>query len=369
MARRSGLAALLAVAMLCAPGLAAQAPRAIDLLDRYLRGDFDAVVADFEKHTTFGWLLEQLEAEGPGWIGAGGPAARERRELAAATLALEAARVGQWTAWKHREEYPGPDPTFRWVDQNGRRYVPETLVWEPPARLVEWGCTLLREDDRAPSPRERLWQLAALAVAQRSEDGEFLFSEQLNTRLSNPKAEIDHLVHVMPRFPEEARFMLAVGTALEWQVPDRALKEFERLRDHPDVGGEARLRLGALQLRQGRHDRAVETLDEVERRTRDPWLLYLARSFRGQALERRNRAADAERAYRDALTIVPAAQSASMALASLLARTDRRTEAGEVVRQMLDRRPPAADPWRSYVHADDRFWPVLIARLRAEIRR
>jgi len=30
--------------------------------------------------------------------------------------------------------------------------------------------------------------------------------------------------------------------------------------------------------------------------------------------------------------------------------------------------PRAADPWRGYAHADDRFWPLLIARLRAEIR-
>jgi hypothetical protein len=29
--------------------------------------------------------------------------------------------------------------------------------------------------------------------------------------------------------------------------------------------------------------------------------------------------------------------------------------------------PPPVDPWRTYADADDRFWPELRDRLRAEI--
>ena len=36
-------------------------------------------------------------------------------------------------------------------------------------------------------------------------------------------------------------------------------------------------------------------------------------------------------------------------------------------RKITDPLPP--DPWREYAHADDRFWPVLVGRLRAEIAR
>jgi hypothetical protein len=36
---------------------------------------------------------------------------------------------------------------------------------------------------------------------------------------------------------------------------------------------------------------------------------------------------------------------------------------------MLAAKPWVVDPWRAYVHADDRFWPVLVGRLRAEIRK
>jgi tetratricopeptide (TPR) repeat protein len=358
---------LVAAVVLAAPGSSAQQLPATDLLDRYLKGEFDAVVADLQRHSTFDWLLDQLQRDGANWIDRGESATRERRTLAAATLALEAARIGQWTEWKHREQPPRM-PGVRWYDEAGRQYIPEILFWAPPPRLIEWGCELFRRAGAAPRDAERLWQHAALAVAQRSEDGEFLFSEGLNRQLYNPKAEVDHLVHLTGRFPNESRFRLAVGTSLEWRLPDRAIAEFEALQNDPDVGGEARMRMGATHFRRGDHDRAIAAFRDAEVRSRDPWVLYLTRYLRGQALERRNRLPEAEQAYRAALAAVPGAQSASVSLATLLTRADRRTEAGDLVRGMFDHRPPVADPWRGYVHADDRFWPVLLARLRAEIR-
>ena len=363
----AGVVAVLAVPMPSAQGLVAT-----DLLDRYFRGEFDAVVASLEKVNDFDDILKELKQDGPAWIDASGPAARERRELAAATVALEAARLGQWTEWKHRELYVRPDtgdaPPIKWYDENGKEYIAESLWWEAPPLLIEWGCALFRRDNASPDPLERLWQLAALAVAQRSEDFEFLYSEGV-TKLYNPKAEIDHLVHARARFPNEPRLLLAEGTAMEWRLQPRAIKVFEHLQDDPDVGAEARMRMGAIYLRQRNDDRAIAAFEQVKPRTRDPWVVYLAEYFKGQALERRKRQADAERAYRGAVAAVPGAQAASVALAALLFQSDRRTEASDVITTMLARRPRAVDPWRGYAHADDRFWPILIARLRAEIRR
>jgi tetratricopeptide (TPR) repeat protein len=360
------------VAVVAVPRPSAQGLVATDLLNRYLRGEFEAVVASLEKVSGFDDLLKQLKQDGAAWIDSGGATARERRELAAATLALEAARLGQWTEWKHRELYATPatgsGPPILWYDENGKPYVAESLWWEAPPLLIEWGCALFRRDNAPPDPLERLWQLAALAVAQRSEDFEFLYSEGV-TKLFNPKAEIDHLVHARTRFPNEPRLLLAEGTAMEWRLEPRAIKVFERLQDDPDVGAEARMRMGAIYFRQRSDDRAITVFEQVNPRTRDPWIVYLAEYFKGQALERRKRQADAERAYRGALAAVPGAQSASVALAALLFQSDRRTEASGVITTMLARRPRAVDPWRGYVHADDRFWPMLIARLRAEIRR
>ena len=370
--RACGFAFAVVVAVVVGPTPSAQGLVATDLLDRYFRGEFEAVIATLEQVSDFDDLLKQLKQDGPAWIDAGGAAVRERRELAAATLALEAARLGQWTEWKHRELYAKPDtgnaPPFKWFDENGKEYTAESLWWEAPPLLIEWACALFRRDNASPDRLERLWQLAALAVAQRSEDFEFLYSEGV-TKLYNPKVEIDHLVHARTRFPDEPRLLLAEGTAMEWRLQPRAIKVFEHLQDDPDVGAEARMRMGAIYLRQRNDDRAIAVFEQVKPRTRDPWVVYLAEYFTGQALERRKRQADAERAYRGAVAAVPGAQAASVALAALLFQSDRRTEASDVITTMLARRPRAADPWRGYAHADDRFWPILIARLRAEIRR
>jgi hypothetical protein len=58
-----------------------------------------------------------------------------------------------------------------------------------------------------------------------------------------------------------------------------------------------------------------------------------------------------------------------MALAGQLFRNERRAEAQQLALDMLAVEPPPADPWREYIHADDRFWPQIIAKLRAEIRK
>ena len=146
---------------------------------------------------------------------------------------------------------------------------------------------------------------------------------------------------------------------------DAVVASLEKVNDFDDF----LKRMGAICFRQRNDDRAIALFEQVKPRTRDPWVVYLAEYFKGQALERRKRPADAERAYRGAVAAVPGAQSASVALAALLFQSDRRTEASDVITTMLARRPRAVDPWRGYAHADDRFWPILIARLRAEIRR
>jgi predicted Zn-dependent protease len=128
------------------------------------------------------------------------------------------------------------------------------------------------------------------------------------------------------------------------------------------------MRLGRIRAQQarGRSD-AVELLDRAERLTRDRYVVYLARFFKGQYLERAGRPDDAERAYRGAVATVPHAQSATVALSTLLFQRERRAEAHSLTTAMLAARPQPVDPWRVYAHADDRFWPQLIARLRKDI--
>lgn len=340
------------------------------------------MVAQLSGDVDLGDLLKQLRRDGPAWIDARGPGARAQRELAAATFALEAARAGAWDEWKLIQR----GPQFA-VPGGGTHKNPNILYWKAPPLLVEWGCERFRRD-ATPRPVERIWQLAALSVAQRSEDSQFLIGDtKIGVgfdfgEIGNHRDEIKHLDHVTPRFPKEMRFVLAQGIARDRDLPKDAAMACRALESDPDVGGEAMMRFGAMHVRRAGVLRfpdeaqrwrdapadAVKWFERSEAVTRDPYVVFLARYFKGQALERLN-PREAEVAYRGAVAAVPHAQSATMALAALIARDGRRAEAHRLVRDMLTADPRPADPWRSYVHADDRFWPQLIARLRAEIVR
>jgi tetratricopeptide (TPR) repeat protein len=218
-----------------------------------------------------------------------------------------------------------------------------------------------------------------VAVAQRAGDFEFLIGSPWEAR-GNPQDEFEHLSHVIKRFPGEPRFALAQAIAIEWRTwpvgfrtprsrvvaPADAIGALQRMTKDAAIGPEASLRLGVLRLRTGKPDDALPLFDGVDAATRDPYLVYLARYFRGQALERKRLTAEAEQAYRGALAAIPRAQTATVALSGLLAKAGRQREASDVVEASLSG-PAVLDPWREYELADYRFWPQLLARLHAEI--
>jgi hypothetical protein len=338
-----------------------------DHLDAYVSGEYDAVVRDLETRAArndLGDVLSGLKRDAHAWIDAGGPDERDRRVLAAATYALEAGRAGAFSEWK-------------WV----QRYMTEVAIyWRPPPELIEWGCQLLQREASDPV-LARVWHLAAMAAGQRAGDFEFLIGSPFDVR-HNTQNAIEHLNHSRRHFPDESRFTLGQAIAIEWMTyparrapgagygPGARIREatqaFSDLVRDPDVGAEALVRLGGLQMRSGRTADAVETLLLADRETRDPYLVYLASYFRGQAHQRADQTADAEAAYLRALAAVPRGQSASIALSALLFQIDRRAEGSELVEAAL-LAPMPIDPWREYARADDRFWPRLIAQLRGMI--
>ena len=361
------LASLVLGTALSGGQVAAQGLSVVGLLDRYANGQFDAVIDTLNGDVDFGDVLKQLRRDAPGWIDAAGSADRGRRELVAVTFALEAARAGQWLEWKLIQMQP------QMCSAAGECVQPmNVLYWKAPPLMIEWACERLRRYD-PPLPIERWWQLAALAVAQRSEDPQFLVGDTkigldvYAGEIGNTQDEIKHLDHVSKRFPDEMRFVLAQGIARDRAWPDDATQAYLALEKEPDVGGEAMMRFGAMQLRQRRLPDALKYFDRAETVTRDPYVVFLANYFKGQLFEQQRAMRRAEEAYRRAAAAVPHAQSATLALAALIFRDGRRTEAHELVKQMLTAEPPPLDPWRAYVHADDRFWPQLIGRLRAEL--
>jgi tetratricopeptide (TPR) repeat protein len=386
--RSSRVAALIVSIVVCLATRqpAAQRQRATDLLDRYLRGDFEAVAAELASFKDFDALLKQLKSDGPAWIASGGPESRVKRRLAAATLALEAARADEWNEWKHRQLPLDPtDPSYlRTYGTLPNFHLSRVLEWRPPPLLIDWARQLFLED-KAPSPIERVWHRAAMAVAERAEDPEFLLG--VHPRSDSDGGEITYLDKATSRFPDEPRFKLVAPIALDWMTwptarafvksdPDRAAtffsattaeREFTKLLTDPDVGPEAHVRLGALHVRRGNPDAALKDFEAAEAWTRDPYVVYLARYFAGQAYQQKRRPDSAIRAYRRALLTIPHAQSASFALAALLVMGDQRVEAARVMSDAVGPNPAVIDPWRAFADADDRFWPLLMGRLREEI--
>lgn len=345
--------------MVCTSTSAQSPPTVLSLLDAYAAGRAEQVVAELRKVDNLDRILEQLKRDGPGWIDAAGTAHADRRELVAATFALEAARAGIGRPWKLLQRPPSG---------LGVTLPGFVLYWQAPPLLLEWACERLRA---RPSvhPAERWWHLAAVSVGHRSEDFQFMVGSPFESVTINKQDEIDHVGHVEGRVPDEMRIQLAKAIAIEWRWPRDAIPAFLALVAHADVGGEARVRLGISQTRAGRHAEAVATLQLAEQETREPHLVYLARLFRGQALEHLKRLKEAESAYRAATLTIPGAQSAATALAGLLTADGRRLEAQQVIGRTMAVKPMPTDPWRVYVHGDDRFWPHLIARLRQEIAR
>lgn len=366
------LAVAVVVGWTCATGPStAGGISVVEWLDAYRAGEFDRVVAELDRETNFKETLAQLRRDGPRWIAAAGPSEVPRRQLVAATFALEAARVGMRYEWKLTQMQPKMEDL----------QPMNVLYWKPPPLLIEWGCQLFLKDEK-PRPIERWWQLAALAVVQGSEDTQFLVGDpkigagKLDRdvgiaagEIGNREDEIKHLEHVWKRFPEEKRFVLGQAIARDREWPEDSVQAYRALEKDPVVGGEALMRLGAMHMRHRNMPEALKTLERAQTVTRDPYVIFLANYFSGQIYERQPNLKLAEESYRTAAATVPHAQSATLALAAILARTERRAEAQQLVREMLAAEPTPVDPWRRFVHADDRFWPLLIRKLRTEILR
>jgi tetratricopeptide (TPR) repeat protein len=100
--------------------------------------------------------------------------------------------------------------------------------WQYAQRLIAWGCTEM-SSSQMPEPAERLWHLAAVAVAQAGEDSTLLLGRRrpagqpVSTSRNSLENELrqGHVHHALSRFPGEPRFALAAAVAAEslsWEI-------------------------------------------------------------------------------------------------------------------------------------------------------
>ncbi len=188
-----------------------------------------------------------------------------------------------------------------------------------------------------------------------------------------PESALLFIPRALQRCPANPRLHLAYAFVSEQQwlrggmTPEQRLDvvaRYEAAIKFPETAVEARIRAARLLVALGNADRALELLDDSTRQTPDKELQYYALLVRGQALRGRGRSDDAIASYRAALEVWPGAQSARVALMTLLVSLGRHDEAASLADAAQTAGDDAFDPWWTYWLGDFRGYPATLAKLR-----
>ncbi len=136
------------------------------------------------------------------------------------------------------------------------------------------------------------------------------------------------------------------------------------------ASAEARVRGAWMLFHLGKPADAYKMIDGVDA-SGDPTLAHWAGLFRGRIADALGRTADAERAYRAALTAVPDTQSAGIGLALALFRLNRNADADAVAVAVRTSKTTVADPWGTYMEGDFRFvdrWLVTLRETKGRLQ-
>jgi tetratricopeptide (TPR) repeat protein len=354
----------------------AQGPQSVDLkalLDQYLRGDRDAAVASAAAVQDLGPLRLRFVQDTPGWI-AGDPAQVETRRAVVAAFLLELTAARLESDWG------------RFSD------------------LIEWQCLQMRTANATPSEFERAWHAASHALAGRARARQWLLGEFAVLPHQKPSKAppsdpqhppARHLMHALERFPDDPRFQLSRIVAWTWgrdteptrnvrgrdddepramavtrrRLPSQleAVIALETLTNITEVAADAYVRIGIMQFVVRDFGAALRAYEQAQEIATDLATKFIAFLNAGRTLEALKRPDDAARAYTRALEIVPDAESATIALASLRFAGDEREAAVTMIDTVFNRRPAPADPARLIPYGTFLRWPSLKSAMRAAI--
>lgn len=172
---------------------------------------------------------------------------------------------------------------------------------------------------------------------------------------ANPRL---HLAHA---FVLEQQWLR--GTAAANQEQD-ILQRYEQAMKFPETALEARVRAARFLYALGQFDRGLSLLDAATSPAADLELRYFTQLVRGQLLQASGRADEAAAAYRAALAAWPGAQSAQVALMTLLISGGSRDEAASLAEAIQIAPADQYDPWWMYWLGDYRMYPAILDRLR-----
>jgi hypothetical protein len=146
------------------------------------------------------------------------------------------------------------------------------------------------------------------------------------------------------------------------------LPRYEVAMKFPDTDAEARVRAAWLLRRSGEAKRALAVLDGARDPSADRQVRYLSELVRGDVLRALGRGDDAVAAYRAALSEWPGAQSARVALMTLLVERGERGEAAALAESVETAPDEQFDPWWMYWLGGLRRYPADVAALRELVK-
>jgi tetratricopeptide (TPR) repeat protein len=173
------------------------------------------------------------------------------------------------------------------------------------------------------------------------------------------------------------------GSAAEAEaaVHQAAIDRYEAARRFPQTELEARVREAWLLCRLKRSDEALALTEDL-RPSGDPifpagvqdadgglarTVEYAGYFVRAQAFRERREFDRAAEAYQRAIELWPEAQTARVALMTLLGVQGRRSEA-ESLASAIEKTPESMDPWRTFGEGDRPLYRAVVARLREMAR-
>jgi VWFA-related protein len=176
----------------------------------------------------------------------------------------------------------------------------------------------------------------------------------------------------LQRCPGSARLHLAHAFALEqqWlrgrttaaQEPE-IVGRYEEAMKFPETALEARVRAARFLLGLGQFDKGLAMLDGITAPPADREMGYFTHLIRGQLLQAAGRSEDAAVAFNAALASWPGAQSARVALMTLLLGQGKRADAAAIAEAVQTAPADQYDPWWMYWLGDYRVYPAILDKL------
>jgi VWFA-related protein len=188
-----------------------------------------------------------------------------------------------------------------------------------------------------------------------------------------PESALVFIPRALQRCPQNPRLHLAYAFVSEQQwlrgglsqeQESEIVNRYEQAMKFPETEPEARVRTARFLFGLGNLDRALEILTGGAVPSKDLEVRYLADLVRGQILRARGRPDGAAAAFRSALATLPGAQSARVALMTLLVNRGQHEEAGALAEAAQTASPDQFDPWWTYWLGDFRAYPTILDKLR-----